>query len=56
VFYYLKALLLRKIVWERMLQHVLKVIIIIIVIYLLQLGLHPVAVVLTLHNYNKNIQ
>jgi hypothetical protein len=28
-------------------------IIIIIIIYLLQLGLHPVAVVLTLHNYNK---
>jgi hypothetical protein len=27
--------------------------IIIIIIYLLQLGLHPVAVVLTLHNYNK---
>jgi hypothetical protein len=26
---------------------------IIIIIYLLQLGLHPVAVVLTLHNYNK---
>jgi hypothetical protein len=25
----------------------------IIIIYLLQLGLHPVAVVLTLHNYNK---
>jgi hypothetical protein len=33
-------------------------IIIIIIVYLLQLGLHPVAVVLTLHNYNKkkNIQ
>jgi hypothetical protein len=29
------------------------IIIIIIIIYLLQLGLHPVAVVLTLHNYNK---
>jgi hypothetical protein len=29
--------------------------IIIIIIYLLQLGLHPVAVVLTLHNYNKRI-
>jgi hypothetical protein len=29
------------------------IIIIIITIYLLQLGLHPVAVVLTLHNYNK---
>jgi hypothetical protein len=28
-------------------------IIIIIIIYLLHLGLHPVAVVLTLHNYNK---
>jgi hypothetical protein len=27
------------------------IIIIIIIIYLLQLGLHPVAVVLTLHNY-----
>jgi hypothetical protein len=27
--------------------------VIIIIIYLLQLGLHPVAVVLTLHNYNK---
>jgi hypothetical protein len=25
----------------------------IIIIYLLQLGLHPVAVVITLHNYNK---
>jgi hypothetical protein len=28
-------------------------IIIIIIIYLLKLGLHPAAVVLTLHNYNK---
>jgi hypothetical protein len=29
------------------------IIIIIIIIYFLQLGLHLVAVVLTLHNYNK---
>jgi hypothetical protein len=28
----------------------------IIIMYFLQLGVHPVAVVLTLHNYNKNIQ
>jgi hypothetical protein len=32
---------------------VTSLLIIIIIIYLLQLGLHPVAVVLTLHNYNK---
>jgi flagellar basal body-associated protein FliL len=35
------------------LDAVIIIIIIIIIIYLLQLGLHPVAVVLTLHNDEK---
>jgi hypothetical protein len=36
-----------------LLEAIIVLLLLLLFIYLLQLGLHPVAVVLTLHNYNK---